>query len=164
VAGCARRHRLAPCSFMRTPSGMGLGSDRGGLLLARSACGTWRGEGKRSSVVDDLVSRTRCSVLHAAPQIRDPQLRRTAMGPGSAAHRKSAAQHPGHAIHIDLRRAVSERQRGFSFRIHAAIMSIAGVTSSAGNRYPWRMETPCRRGRRRVACSNPRASSTPKAF
>src|SRR6266403_5576632 len=38
------------------------------------------------------VSRTRCSVLHAAPQSRDPRT----MGPGSAAHRKSAALHPGH--------------------------------------------------------------------
>ncbi|SHH51635.1 hypothetical protein SAMN05443248_5072 [Bradyrhizobium erythrophlei] len=32
-----------------------------------------------------LVSRTRCSVLHAAPQSRDLWL--PAMGPGSAAHR-----------------------------------------------------------------------------
>jgi len=37
------------------------------------------------------VSRTRCSVLDAAPQSRDHCLRLAAMGPGPAAHRKSGA-------------------------------------------------------------------------
>jgi hypothetical protein len=41
------------------------------------------------------VSRTRCSVLHDAPQIRDPA---NGLDPGSAAHRKRAALHPGNVV------------------------------------------------------------------
>src|SRR6266478_2506887 len=43
-----------------------------------------------------IVSRARCSVLHDAPQSWDLGL--WTMDPGSAAHRKSAAQHPGHGV------------------------------------------------------------------
>src|SRR5882757_2367199 len=51
------------------------------------------------------VSRTRCSVLHGAPQSRKPKAMRSTMDPGSAAHRRSratrdsesAALHPGNA-------------------------------------------------------------------
>src|SRR5260370_25780044 len=56
------------------------------------------------------VSRTRCSVLHDAPQSRDPRLWCGAMDPGSAAHRKSAAQHPGHTDLI-LRSALLRASR-----------------------------------------------------
>src|SRR6202035_4535711 len=37
------------------------------------------------------VSRTRCSVIDAAPQSRDHCFRHAAMGPGSAAHRTARA-------------------------------------------------------------------------
>src|ERR1700688_964069 len=54
-----------------------------------------------------LVSRTRCSVLHAAPQRRDlfSVTLHQHLGPGSAAHRKSAAPHPGHGLPLQTRRA-----------------------------------------------------------
>src|SRR5882724_7242209 len=48
----------------------------------------------------ELVSRTRCGILHAAPQSRDRHEHRAWYGPGSAAHhaakRRRAALRPGH--------------------------------------------------------------------
>src|SRR4051794_1604481 len=43
----------------------------------------------RFAAVREHVSRTRCGILHAAPQSRDPWCSRlrNKMGPGSAAHR-----------------------------------------------------------------------------
>ena len=52
-----------------------------------------------------LVSRTRCSVLHAAPQSRDQYTGHLLMGPGSAAQRaargRRAALRPGHGTCFD---------------------------------------------------------------
>ncbi|ABE37743.1 hypothetical protein RPD_0505 [Rhodopseudomonas palustris BisB5] len=59
-----------------------------------------------------LVSRARCSVVHAAPQTRDPGCFRHVQnrGPGSAAHHVAArrvAMRPGH----DCRRCCSTEPR-----------------------------------------------------
>src|SRR5437870_6683052 len=47
-----------------------------------------------------LVSRTRCSVLHAAPQSRDPsQMPWLRYGPRISSATFHVAQHPGHGRH-----------------------------------------------------------------
>src|ERR1700694_4323 len=51
-----------------------------------------------------LVSRTRCSVLHDAPQSRDPRRCGVHGGPRSSSAPLRAAQHPGH-VSVRLERA-----------------------------------------------------------
>ena len=52
----------------------------------------WRTKPRRCTPASGIgVSRTRCGILHAAPQSRDRTKRRVRYGPGSAAHRFASA-------------------------------------------------------------------------
>src|ERR1700736_1099663 len=86
-----------------------------------------------------LVSRTRCSVLHAAPQRRDPFFvtLHKQLGPGSAAHRKSAAPHPGHARPLQRCRAecIACLQRSLLIAGHEPSLALFGRAVREGIRH-----------------------------
>src|SRR4030088_1734518 len=83
---CEGRSDQAIHSFFLRRDGLLRGAwHRARIRATRWLAMTLRAQGVSVTVTG--VSRTRCSVLDAAPQSRDPRTARDSVGPGSAAHR-----------------------------------------------------------------------------